>query len=125
MITDPHRYPSAHPAAAFTLVEIMVAMLILSMGVFTTVGLTKWIVRGTDYSARMTHASVHGKDKMEKLLAMEYAQIVSGNDVTNGMTRTWTVTSGVNTKTIVITLQWRGIDGIDRNFTMQDMVSEP
>ena len=94
----------------FTLVEIMVAIAILTIALLGLVSVTIMVIKGNSFSQTMTTATTLGKDKMEQLKNTGYTNLTGGTDTVAPIyTRTWTVTNNspaADMKTIVVTVQW-------------------
>jgi type IV pilus modification protein PilV len=58
------------PPKGFTLMEVMIAVLILAAGLLAVVGLQLTSIRGTAYSNSLTQASVHGQEGLERLKSL-------------------------------------------------------
>lgn len=61
----------------FTLIEVLVAMVILSVGLLGTAALITGIINGNKVSNRITTATVLAQDKMEEIKGLDYSSIVS------------------------------------------------
>lgn len=57
----------------FTLLEILVAITLLSVSLLGMAGLTAAVVKGNDFSSRVTTASTLAQDKMENMTNLGYA----------------------------------------------------
>jgi type IV pilus assembly protein PilV len=57
----------------FTLLEVLIAMVILSIGLLSMAGLTTGIMRGNSFSNRMTTATMLAREKMESIRRLGYA----------------------------------------------------
>lgn len=99
----------------FTLIEILVALIVLIIGVAGVLSMQMSAMKGTSYSRHATEAIVLAEDKLEDLLTMnpQNAAFLGGNDRVNaqgvpvaiptfGYDRTWTIGGG---STPIITLQ--------------------
>ena len=121
----------------FTLIEVMIAILILSVGMMAMALLQISAIRGGAFASQVTQASVEGQDKIEELRSMDYASIASGHDSVvsgNGITytRTWTVTESLppgttgtpttKMKTILLTVSWAGPQGNSHSITLATIV---
>jgi type IV pilus assembly protein PilV len=98
----------------FTLVELMITLVILSIGLVALAGLQISAIKGNTFSKRMTAAVSIANQKLEQLKDTAYANIVSesSTQVTqSNMTfyRQVTVTNNTplaNTKTVNVTVTW-------------------
>src|ERR1051325_7593945 len=78
-----------------TLVEVMVALIVASIGLLGTLALMGTIVRGGDYSRRITEGSVLLQYKLEEDTIIPYASLQA-----DASTCASTATSGVATETL-------------------------
>jgi type IV pilus assembly protein PilV len=116
----------------FTLIEVMIAMLLLLIGVAGVLRLQMVSVRATSFSRHATEATIVAEDKMEELMSLDGSIILTGptvcappggpvpcafdtvdekavDDPAGEYTRTWTsVASIVNpgTQDISVTVGW-------------------
>jgi Tfp pilus assembly protein PilV len=94
----------AEPQAGFTIVEIIAAILILTVGVLGLAGTTAYTVRQVTFANVMTERSVAQQTVIEKLNAMSFADVGSGSDSVGKFTVTWssaTETSASKLVTII------------------------
>ena len=61
----------------FTLIEVLVAMVILSVGLLGTAALITGIINGNKVSNRITTATTLAQDKMEYIKSVGYSNAVS------------------------------------------------
>jgi type IV pilus assembly protein PilV len=129
--------------SGFTLIEVMIAILILTVGMLAMALLQVTAIRGGSFANQMTQASIFGQDKIEELKNKSYTDtdlstgnhsdtVTSGNRVT--YTRSWTVTENnpPNTtgsvsskmKTINLTISWTGPQGQTHNVMFSTIVHE-
>lgn len=102
--------------AGFTLIEILIALVITSLGLMVVAGMFVTGAHGTSYARHATEAAVLGEDRLELMLVTPSAQLASGADqvdgkgrpVTDGgFTRTWTVAWEGNIARIAVQVAWR------------------
>ena len=116
----------------FTLIEVMIAILILAVGMMAMALLQVTAIRGGSFANQMTQASIYGQDKIEELKNTTYASIANGSDTItsgNGVTyaRTWTVTTDspyTGSKTINLTISWTGPQAQNRSVQFSTIVYE-
>ena len=102
----------------FTLVEIMIAVFILTVALIGLISVTVMVINGNDFSRRMTTATTLAKDKMEELQRTSYNLMTSGTDTQQTIyTRTWTVNPATNvtppastTLAVAVVWPWHGVN---------------
>lgn len=74
----------------FTLIEVMIAMLLLLIGVAGVLSLQMVSVRATSFSRHATEATIVAEDKMEELMTMGTTSplFIDGTDDVDEMSRT-------------------------------------
>jgi type IV pilus assembly protein PilV len=98
----------------FTLIEIMIALVVMSIGLTALAAVQISAIQGNAFSKRMTTAVSIADEKMEQIKSNLYAEIVSesSSQITQSnlnFTRQVTVTNNsplTNTKTINVTVSW-------------------
>jgi Tfp pilus assembly protein PilV len=102
----------------FTLIEIVVAIVMLTFGVLASASLTAALMRSNRGVTNRTRAVETLRLKVEDLQSQGYADIASGNDTATigGLTfnRAWTVTAdspAANLKTVTLTVTWSDRQG--------------
>ena len=102
--------------AGFTLIEILIALMITTVGLVVISGLFVTGSKGTAYARHATEASVLAEDRLEALLVTPTAQLTSGSDQVDGQglpvtdggfTRTWTVDWATDVARIAVRVSWR------------------
>jgi type IV pilus assembly protein PilV len=98
----------------FTLIEIMIALVVMSIGLTALAAVQISAIRGNAFSKRMTTAMSIADGKMEQVKNGSYASIISESAIqviqSNMIfTRQVTVTNNsplANTKTVNVTVSW-------------------
>jgi prepilin-type N-terminal cleavage/methylation domain-containing protein len=99
----------------FTLIEVLVAIVVLSVGLLGVAGLTIGIIKGNLYSKSVTSATLVGEQKIEAIQRVGYtnANTLAGTDTTSmggtTYTRVTSVTNATpttNMKTVTVTVSW-------------------
>ena len=97
----------------FTLIEIVVAIVMLTFGVLASASLTAALMRSNRGVTNRTRAVETLRLKVEDLQSQRYSDIVTGNDSATiggiGFNRSWTVaanTPAANLKTITLSVSW-------------------
>jgi prepilin-type N-terminal cleavage/methylation domain-containing protein len=94
--------------SGFTILEVVIAMLILSMSLLLLLNMAMVALDGNDWSNKTTNASQLIQEKLEQLRGTTNPS--GGNDVVNGVTRTWVVSNaGNHLRRIDITVQWEDV----------------
>jgi type IV pilus assembly protein PilV len=107
--------PNGLKNKGFTLIEVLIAVFLLSAAFLSAAALTTTVVKGNASSQTLTTATTLAKDKIEELKADAYTSLSGGTDAWNAegttggtyYTRTWTVT-GTDPKTITVIVTWSG-----------------
>ena len=101
--------------AGFTLIEILIAIIILSVSLLALAALMATTTQNTSFGGHITEAVTFAQDKLEELRVTPWANIVTGTDTTPmvpvGSTgivynRTWNVVVNGNVRTVTITISW-------------------
>ena len=97
----------------FSLVEVLIALLILAISLLALAGLMVTTTRNSSFGGHMTEASTFAQDKLEQLRVSPWTGVATANDTTQGSTgityaRNWTVTPNGdgNQRWVSITLNW-------------------
>jgi len=98
----------------FTLIEILVALVILSISLLALAGLMVTTTKNNSFGSHMTEAATLAQDKLEELRAVRWLDIPegTGSDQKSGATgisyaRNWDVTANGTLKAITITINWQ------------------
>ncbi len=131
--------------SGFTLIEILIAMVIFSIGLLAVAKMQISSIQGNSYSQEVTDATILAKDKVEELMAVNYNNLNflddvdgdgndggglddTGNDADYSLpigryTMSWNVSIGFpidSTKTLRIIVNWQD-RGQTKNVTMDYM----
>jgi len=97
----------------FTLIEVVVAIVMLTFGVLASASLTAALMRSNRGVTNRTRAVETLRLKVEDLQSQQYSEIVTGSDTATiggiTFTRGWTVTPdspAANLKTVTLTVTW-------------------
>lgn len=91
----------------FTLIEVLIAMVVLSISIISYLGMQGSSITGNANARRLSASSTWASNRIEHLLSESYASIANGNDANGDMSMTWTVTKDspiTNTKSIAVTV---------------------
>jgi Tfp pilus assembly protein PilV len=118
----------------FTLVEIMIAVFVLTVALIGLISVTVMIINGNDFSRRMTTATTLAKDKLEQVKRLPYTSVTVGTtdyfnaDSSAGasgayFTRVMTVTDNTpaaNMRTVQVVVSWNW--GGTRQVTLRTII---
>lgn len=77
--------------SGLSLVEPLVAMVVISFSLLGSVGMFAAAQDGISGSAKSLEAMALAESQMERLRALPYGSLLSGNQTVNGIVLTWTV----------------------------------
>ena len=108
-----------HNEKGISILEVLIAMIILSMALVMLLNMAMIALDGNDWSNGTTRATQAIQEKMEQLRGGE--NLVSGWDTTlDGYVRTWVVTSeGKFLKRVDVAIVWENV----RNDTLTNMMT--
>jgi type IV pilus assembly protein PilV len=103
----------SHHDHGFTLVEVLIAMLVFTIGLLGVAALTIMIISGNSFSRALTTATALAHDKLEELRDTPYSAISDGKETVaeNNLTytRVWKVTTdqpAAGMTTVEVTISW-------------------
>ncbi len=125
----------SHAQSGFTLLEVLVTMVILTVGVLGTEGLTDEIIRGNFFSKNITSATVIAQTQLEAVQNAGYTGTTTSNfptapaAITMGgvnFTRTTTIANSpaLNMKTISVSVIWNEANNTARSVTLETILAQ-
>ena len=120
----------------FTLIEVLVALVILAISLLALAGLMNITTRNNAFGGHLTEAATFAQDRMEELRVTAWDNIVSGNDAgpLQGATginynRAWTVVLGPNSpappndneKRVTVMVNWN--DRVDHSINFLTVIT--
>jgi type IV pilus assembly protein PilV len=111
----------------FTLIEILISIVILSISLLALAGLMATTTQNTSFGGHITEAATFAQDQLEQLRVTPWANIISGTNTIPGSTgivynRTWNVVPSGNLRTITITISWT--DRVFHSFNLISAISQ-
>ena len=101
------------PTAGFTIVELMVAVMVLSIGVLGLASTAAVVLRLIGGGAQQTRVSEIAQSRFESLRARRCAQVTGGYASSRGVREVWTVSViDQTTFDVVDTLRYNTRDGV-------------
>jgi len=117
--------PSIHDNG-FTLLEVLLAITILSFGLLAVASMQVAAMKGNAHARGVTEGSTVVVDQLEKLMVLTYDSVVDGSTtVGNTYDLTWTVqadTPMTKTKTIFVTATWTDT-GVNKSAQIQQVIA--
>jgi type IV pilus assembly protein PilV len=110
-----HRRRPGRGERGFTVIEVLIAMLVLLIGMAGILTLQLTAMQATSFSRHATEASILSEDKMEALRTMPINLLSDGSDQVDARgvpdeeglyTRAWTVTPGASTTALTVSVSW-------------------
>ena len=98
----PQGIPTNDPRAGFTVIEVILAIVILSVGLLGAAGTTLLLVKQTTMADVATERTVAMQGTIENLRSIPFDSVTSGADSIGVFEVSWTVTS--------IDRRWKGIE---------------
>jgi prepilin-type N-terminal cleavage/methylation domain-containing protein len=95
----------------FTLIEVMVALIILTVGVLGLAGTTVWVVRQSTLAELTTERAAAVQAVVEQLRASDYTTLVDGSDSVGRFDVSWTVASANRSKLVTVVTVGPGLWG--------------
>jgi prepilin-type N-terminal cleavage/methylation domain-containing protein len=91
----------------FTLLEVMIGLIIFSVGMLLLGSMTVVALRGNTWSSKTTQVVQAMRDKIEDFKHATTAQKVGGSDVVNGLNRRWSFENvATNLDQITVVVSW-------------------
>jgi type II secretion system protein I len=91
-----------------TLLEVLVAMIIMSVSLMMLLNMAMIALDGNDWSNKTTIATQLLQEKLEQIRASQ--DFTNGSDTAQGVTRTWQITNaGDHLRKVDVSVTWRDI----------------
>jgi prepilin-type N-terminal cleavage/methylation domain-containing protein len=102
--------PAGHRRAGFSMVEVIIAMVILAIGVLGLAGTTAYIIRNVSYGDLMTERAAAFQTVVDRVQSLPFDQVGSGSDSVGVFWVTWTsVLDGPQNKIVTIVTTGPGV----------------
>lgn len=103
----------ARPRRGVTIVELVVAILILSIGLLSLAGTSTYVVRQMSSASLQTVAAQVAQARFDSLASVKCSLLpasgsVRGTASFRGVSEIWTVTDGNDVKSVIDTIRFRG-----------------
>ena len=120
----------------FTLIEVLVTALLLTVGLLGTLGLTTGVIRGNFFSKNITSATAIAESQLEAVQNRGYVNATATNFPAAAVTvsmgnvnfsRTTTITAdspSSNMKTVSVTVTWNEANNAARSVSLQTILAQ-
>ena len=123
---------SGKKSNGFTLLEVLIAIVILSVGLLGMASLTVGIIKGNQFSKDTTTATTLAQDRFEDIQIMNYSGVTSETKAVlpspnDAYKQEVTVTDGspaTGMKTVTIKVYWGGSSMEDHNVEIKSILRE-
>jgi type II secretion system protein I len=117
------KFKKSLDSRGITLIEVMVAMLVLTVSLLMLLNLAMVALGGNDWANKATLASQMVQEKLEQLRASGPATLADGSDSAHGLTRTWNIrNAGNHQRRAEVTVQWRDLKGGDHTSSLASLI---
>jgi type IV pilus assembly protein PilV len=121
--------PPVNRSKGFTIIEILIALVILSVSLLALAGMMGTTTQRSAYGGHLTEAVTFAQDKLEEFRAIPWVSVPVG-DATDqkagatqiAFTRNWGVVMNGNLKTITIRVDWT--DRSPHSITLVSVLSQ-
>jgi len=112
----------------FTLIEVMIAIVILTIGLLALASVTVMVIKGNSLNRGITTATTLANQQLETLKNTPFSSIVpdgytAWSTVTAGYERRWQVTTSGNQKKIDMEVRWFWL-GIEKKVILNTIIAE-
>jgi type IV pilus modification protein PilV len=119
---------SGSRSKGFTLIEVLIALIILSVSLLALAGLMVTTTRNNSSGAHLTEAVTMAQDKLEELRVTRWETIPEGATMDQALgstgtsyARQWAVATAGNLKTVTVTVTWA--DRMNRSVLLRSLIS--
>jgi type IV pilus assembly protein PilV len=116
-MTGAARHSRTRPEGGFTILEVLIALLLVAVGILGVGGLAVTNVRGNDAAGKLTEATILAQDRIEAvreagydgadaLAGTEAYGAIAGHPAYRRVVAVADATPGTWMKTVTVTVQW-------------------
>lgn len=109
MSTNPTMQPHRPQTRGFTIVEIVLALILLTVSVLGLAGTTTWVVRQTTLGQVTSERTVALQSTIEQLRAMPYDSVMDGSSTEGQFAVRWFVTTDSRSKRVELVTTGPGL----------------
>jgi type II secretion system protein I len=106
-----------------TILEVLIAMIILSMSLLLLLNMAMVALDGNDWSNKTTVANQLMQEKLEQLRSQTGSGLSSGSDSVDGVARHWAVSNvGSHMRRVDVKVVWTDIRSTTHTSTMSTII---
>ena len=113
------------PRRGFTLIEVIVAMVVMSVGIIGLAGTATYVAAQMRGGNAQTVAATMATKVADSLAARRCSAIVGGSQTKRGVTVTWTVADSSRTRWVTESVQYQPRRGPAKTFTYATVIQCP
>jgi type IV pilus assembly protein PilV len=118
MKNSKYRKNYANNEKGFSLLEVLISIVVLSIGLLGVANMQVVAIRINDNANRLTQATTITQDKVEELMALPFDTLTSNEDTNEGYAVQWQVDDNADgTKTINVNTTWVN-SGAPKSFSL-------
>ena len=107
MIRTRTRFEPGGDRRGFTLIEMIIAIIVMSIGIMGLAGTATYVATQMGGGSAQTIAAAMATKVSDSLAARRCAAIVDGTQTRRGVTATWVVADSTRTKWVTSTIQYK------------------
>jgi prepilin-type N-terminal cleavage/methylation domain-containing protein len=119
------RYPNRRARRGFTLIEMIIAIIVMSIGVMGLASTASYVAQQMGGGNAQTIAAALSTKVTDSLSARKCTSLVDGTQTKRGVTVAWTVTSASRTRSVVQTVTYRPKRGTTKTVTYRMVIQCP
>lgn len=114
----------------FTLLELLIGLVILSIGLLSLAQLQLVAVKRNSFAQKLTQATVFTQEKLEDLRRMGYTQVMAASTQSNeplsgNFTRSWSKDPSTNGMVkVTVTSSWNDERGRDHSVNLSTIIAQ-
>lgn len=107
--------------AGFTITELLISVVVITLGVLGFVSAMAYSTTGLWYGARDTHVAMLAADQLERVRALPYDSVVSGERTAGEYRLEWNV-EGADPKRLTLSVTFANREGVPLSDTLVALV---
>jgi|SRR5215207_4312847 len=125
MIRTPTRSEPGSARRGFTLIEMIIAIIVMSIGIMGLAGTASYVATQMGGGNAKTIAAAMATKVSDSLASRRCAAIVDGTQTRRGVTATWVVADSTRTKWVTSTIQYKPKRGATKTINYVTVIQCP